>query len=238
MKDGVFVMIVDDDPFIREVVSAALGARPGVRVRSFPGPTEALLAAAADAPDIIVLDYSIPGADGLTILSRFRAALASAPPVVFLTAQTDDALVARLYAAGAAGVLAKPFEPGAIAAAILRHGGPARAAPARDKRLDAIAANFRASLPQTMEAIGKEWSALRREWCRATAESIVMAVHKLAGAAGLFQLGELGVAARAAEAALLAQLDADARGAAVRLDAIEPAVAKLWDTAIAAIGET
>jgi DNA-binding response OmpR family regulator len=233
---AVSVMVVDDDPFIREVVAAALGIKPGVHVQSFATSAEALTAARAAAPDIVVLDFTLPGTDGIEVLRDLRRVLAPSPPVIFLTAREDADVVARLHAAGAAGVLAKPFDPTKIADDILRLGARERGGPMRDARLDAVAASFRASLPQTMAEIDQEWGVLRREWQRAAAERLVMRVHKLAGAAGLFKLNDFGNAARAVEVSVQTQLDGEARGEPTHAAALEPAIAKLWDAAIAATG--
>jgi DNA-binding response OmpR family regulator len=232
----VSVILVDDDPFIRDVVSAALTAKPGVHVQCFATSADALAAARVTAPDIVVLDFTLPGTDGIEVLRDLRRVLTPFPPIVFLTAREDADVVARLRAEGAAGVLAKPFDPTKVADEILRLGARERGTPARDGRLDAVAASFRASLPQTMGEIDKEWGVLRREWQRAVAESLVMRVHKLAGAAGLFKLHDFGQAARAVEVVVQAQLEAETRAEPVSLDLLEPAVARLWDAAIAAMG--
>ena len=232
--NAISVMLVDDDPFIREVVAAALGAKPGVQVQSYASSSDALAAARVGAPDIMVLDYAMPDIDGFALYRELRQILSRMPPVVFLTANEDPDLIARLRAASAAGMLAKPFDPAKIAEQILALGADHRAGMSRDARLDAVAANFRASLPQTMAEIDKEWSSLRREWQRSIAESLLMRVHKLAGASGLFKLHDFGAAARAVEVAVLAQLDGEGRGAAVSLETIESTVARLWDAAISA----
>ncbi len=232
------VMLVDDDAFIREVVAAALSVRPGVHVQSFASGGDALAGARAAAPDIIVLDFTMPGTDGLAVYRDLKAALGDMPPVIFLTAREDADLVARLRAAGAAGVLAKPFDPSVIAGEILKLGERPRAAAPRDTRLAAVAANFRASLPQSMAEIDREWGVLRREWQASVAESLIMRVHKLAGAAGLFKLHEFGNAARAVEVAATAQVEADKRGEAVDTGALEQAVAVLWERAIGAMGRS
>jgi CheY-like chemotaxis protein len=230
------IMLVDDDAFIREVVAVALSVVPGVHVQSFASGEDAITAARVAAPDLIVLDFTMPGTDGLAIHRDLQAVIAEMPPVIFLTAREDAGLVARLKAAGAVDVLAKPFDPSLIAQQILKHGESRRAAP-RDTRLDAVAANFRTSLPQTMAEVDKEWSSLRREWQTPVAESLLMRTHKLAGAAGLFKLRDFGSAARAVEVAVVAQIEAAKRGEAVDTSAIEPAVAALWTRAVEAMGK-
>lgn len=229
MTPSISVMLVDDDPFIREVVGAALSARPGVTVDRFASAPEALAAARLAPPDIIVLDFNLPGHDGLSLARDLRGILSPMPPLIFLTAREDIELIGRLRAEGADAVIAKPFDPATIAQQILHLNGRAAG---RDTRLDAVAANFRASIPQTMAEIDKEWGLIRRTWQRPVAESLLMRVHKLAGAAGLFKLHDFGNAARAVEVALNAQLESEAP----EMSGIERAIAQLWDRAIAATG--
>jgi two-component system, OmpR family, response regulator len=217
-------MLVDDDPFIREVVSAALRTIHGVSAQVFAAGAEALAAARRARPDIIVLDYTLPGTDGLALARELRGILSSMPPLIFLTAREDAALIGRLHSEGAHAVIAKPFDPATIAQVILRHGGHL---PVRDARLEAVAANFRASLPLTMAEIGKELDVLQQEWRRPVAESLSMRVHKLAGTAGLFKLEDFGLAARDVESAIQAQLAAELRGEAPETLKIARAIAAL-----------
>lgn len=218
------VMLVDDDPFIREVVSAALRTVSGVSVRTFASGAEAVSSARDARPDIIVLDYTLQGTDGLALARELRGVLSAMPPLIFLTAREDAALIGRLRGEGADAVIAKPFDPATIAQEILRHGGRT---PARDTRLDAVAASFRASLPLTMAEIGNELDVLQRQWSRPVAESLSMRVHKLAGTAGLFKLHDFGIAARDVETAINAQLEAERRDEAPETRNIAQAIAAL-----------
>lgn len=226
--NATLVMLVDDDPFIREVVSAALRTIQGVSVQVFAAGAEAVAAAPQARPDIIVLDYTLPGTDGLALARELRGVLSSMPPLIFLTGREDAALIGRLCSEGAHAVIAKPFDPATIAQVILRHG---ERMPARDARLDAVAAGFRASLPITMAEIDKELDALQQEWRRPVAESLSMRVHKLAGTAGLFKLEDFGLAARDVEAAIEAQLEAELRGETPKTMDIARAIAALRERA-------
>src|SRR5262249_13189729 len=63
-------------------------------------------------PDLILLDVMMPGMDGPTVLSRIRADGALAHiPVAFMTAKAMPQEVARFRQLGAAGLIAKPFDP-------------------------------------------------------------------------------------------------------------------------------
>jgi len=74
---------------------------------------DAVQVAAGYQPDAILLDVMMPGQDGVETLRALRAQASTHDmPVVFLTALDDGA---RLVELGAAGVIAKPFEPGKLA---------------------------------------------------------------------------------------------------------------------------
>jgi CheY-like chemotaxis protein len=227
------VLLVDDDPFIREVVATALSVEPEVDVAAYATPAEALEAARAQRPDILVLDYTLPGTDGLQVLRRFADVLTPLPPVVFLTGREDVDLVARLRAAGAAEVLGKPFNPTHIAGQILA-AARVSALLARDTRLDAVAARFRAHLPEAIAGIDADCEALGRAWDPAIAAGLLMRVHKLAGSAGLFKLQALGDAARTAEAAVQTQLHAPDPA----VPALTPALVGLRNAAFEASRQT
>jgi CheY-like chemotaxis protein len=107
------ILVVDDDPDIRRIAALALERLGGFRVLVAATSEEALALAAApgDAPDLILLDVTMPGTDGPATLGVLRARPETARvPVVFFTATSNDADVARLCALGAAGVIAKPFD--------------------------------------------------------------------------------------------------------------------------------
>ena len=102
------VLVVDDDPTVREVVCRYLEAA-GFAVMSADDGQVGLDAALADPPDLVVLDLMLPGLDGLEVFRRLRAA---APvPVVMLTALGDeeDRLVGLEL--GADDYVTKPFSP-------------------------------------------------------------------------------------------------------------------------------
>jgi DNA-binding response OmpR family regulator len=104
------VLVADDDPDILKVVTANLQAE-GITVDAVSNGWEAQVHALRTKPDLIILDISMPGRDGLEVI----AALRSHPetkniPVVFLTARSSDADVWEGWKAGAAYYLTKPFD--------------------------------------------------------------------------------------------------------------------------------
>jgi two-component system OmpR family response regulator len=103
------ILVVDDDPDIRRIAAIALERIGGFRVVLADDAATALELAARELPDLVLLDVSMPGTDGPAILAALRAAEVGVP-VVFFTAASSDAEVARLRGLGAAGVVPKPFE--------------------------------------------------------------------------------------------------------------------------------
>lgn len=116
------VLFVDDDPDMQSVARMALEALGGFTVLGCGSGTEALERVEAFAPDLILLDVMMPGMDGLETLRALRLLPRSggiaAVPVVFMTAKVQAQDVAGYRAAGAVDVIAKPFDPMALAAAV------------------------------------------------------------------------------------------------------------------------
>ncbi len=106
------VLVIDDDASIREVIRLTLEHVAGWQVEDAPDAAAGLAAAVARPPDAVLLDVMMPGTDGPATLRLLRADDRSAGlPVVFLTAKIMREERARLEAMGAAGVIAKPFDP-------------------------------------------------------------------------------------------------------------------------------
>ena len=106
------VLIIDDEADIREVASLALELMAGWRVVTAASGAQGLAAAQSEPPDAILLDVRMPGMDGPSTFQRLQESGGlSSIPVVFLTAKAQAAEQRQLAAIGAAGVLAKPFDP-------------------------------------------------------------------------------------------------------------------------------
>ncbi|HET9323289.1 MAG TPA: response regulator [Gaiellaceae bacterium] len=104
------VLIVDDDPRIREFVRVNL-EMDGYVVREAASAEEGLAALEEEPPDLILLDVMMPRVDGWEMLRRMqeRHGLGSIPVIMFsgqVESSDDDAL-----ARGAQGFLGKPFNP-------------------------------------------------------------------------------------------------------------------------------
>ncbi len=106
------ILVVDDDPTVREVVTRYL-IRDGHRVIERSNGVDGLAAALTEHPDLVVLDLMMPGMDGLTVCRELRTH--SAVPVIMLTAlgEESDRVVGLEY--GADDYVTKPFSPRELA---------------------------------------------------------------------------------------------------------------------------
>ena len=109
------VLIVDDHPLTREALSSLLSVH-GFEVCGCASDGEqAIVEAARLRPDLVLLDLSMPGLDGLSALPRLREAAPEAEVVVLTASGTEENLLAAIRA-GAAGYLLKTEPPERIAA--------------------------------------------------------------------------------------------------------------------------
>jgi CheY-like chemotaxis protein len=105
-------LIVDDDDDIREVARLSLELIGGWDVSEADCGSEAIERARALSPDVILLDVMMPGIDGVATLRVLsHDPRTSHIPVIFLTAKAQNGELRRLEAAGACGLIAKPFDP-------------------------------------------------------------------------------------------------------------------------------
>jgi DNA-binding response OmpR family regulator len=110
------VLLADDDPRVLNVVSRYL-ALEGYEMSTVSDGEAAVATAAAEVPDLIILDIMMPGIDGIEACRRIRANAATAQtPVLMFSALSEEAEQARL--AGADGMLPKPFNLPALAEAV------------------------------------------------------------------------------------------------------------------------
>jgi DNA-binding response OmpR family regulator len=123
------ILVVDDEPSIREVVSLYL-KREGYNVREAADGDEALKAAFEFAPDLIVLDLMLPKKDGMEV---FRTLSVKNPvPVIMLTARGEETDRIVGLTIGADDYVTKPFSPAELVArvkAVLRRAGTSEAQP-------------------------------------------------------------------------------------------------------------
>ena len=114
------ILLVDDDPDIVRLLTMTL--RPeGYRLLSASDGNAALEIARAEHPDLLLLDWNMPGRNGLEVCRALRAE--SDPdlrnvPVVLLTAQVEAEDTAEGFAAGVTDYVTKPFKPTHIRARV------------------------------------------------------------------------------------------------------------------------
>jgi len=104
------VLIVDDDPFIRRLISTTLEDVSGFDQRQAADGQEALEMAEAEPPAIVFLDIDMPRLDGIAACQQLRETHGPAIRIVMLTAAGRESEEAALQA-GADLFLTKPFSP-------------------------------------------------------------------------------------------------------------------------------
>lgn len=106
------VLVVDDEPDIREIAQVSLELVGGWEVTTATNGAEALQRAAEIRPEVILLDVMMPDMDGPTTFRRLQENADTAGiPVIFLTAKVQAADRRHFSDLGVAGVISKPFDP-------------------------------------------------------------------------------------------------------------------------------
>jgi CheY-like chemotaxis protein len=106
------ILLIDDEPEIREIVRVSLELVGGWDVSATGSAREGLTLAADQHPDAILLDVMMPDMDGPTTFQALQAAPeTSAIPVILLTAKVQAADLRRFDQLGVAATIAKPFDP-------------------------------------------------------------------------------------------------------------------------------
>jgi two-component system OmpR family response regulator len=195
------ILHVDDEPDIREVVGISLGIDPGLVTRSCDSGQDALAVAADWQPDAILLDVMMPLMDGpATLIGLRQNPKTMGIPVIFMTARAEPRELDRFRALGAVGMIAKPFDPMALAASVRSY------VPSMEDPLEEQRAGFLRRLKKDAAAL----SALR---CArmdgpdsaGSLAAIRLIAHGLAGAAGIFGFAEISDAAALLEDEAIAE---------------------------------
>lgn len=101
------VLVVDDEPGVREMLTDALNLQ-GYQVTSVADGFEALKQLRSSDFDLVVSDINMPKVDGYELLERMRS-LGDSTPVILLTARGEKADLARGFRTGADDYVTKPF---------------------------------------------------------------------------------------------------------------------------------
>ncbi|MGW0807924.1 response regulator [Nonomuraea sp. NPDC002799] len=114
------VLLVDDDALVRAGLSMMLDGAAGITVVAEAADgQEAIAAADAHAPDVVLMDLRMPRVDGITATRRLRAR-ARPPEVIVLTTFDTDEDILHALRAGAGGFLLKDTPPPQIVEAVTR----------------------------------------------------------------------------------------------------------------------
>ena len=111
------VLVVDDEPMVREVVARYL-AREGFSVTEAGDGLSAMTAVDSFRPDLVVLDVMLPGRTGFDVLRTLRARGDAAPPVILLTARVEESDRVLGLELGADDYVVKPFSPRELVARV------------------------------------------------------------------------------------------------------------------------
>jgi two-component system OmpR family response regulator len=223
------VLLADDDPDLRRLGQLSLGRIGKWQVVLASSGEAAVDLAVREQPDLVVMDVSMPGMDGPTALRALRARPETAAiPVVFITARALPAEIASHVAAGAAGVVTKPFDPlklpGQLLAILAKSSGAALPAAPSDvlASLAEESKNYRASLHAKVVGLAEALARAPNE--AAAAEDARVRAHKLRGSAAMHEMPSVARAAGRIEDALAFRARSDpAKGWA----ALEEALAEL-----------
>ena len=106
------ICCVEDDDDIRRIMRLSLEKIGKMTVDLVADPALAIDSMIAFRPDLVMLDWMMPGMDGPALLRKMREVPETrALPVVFVTAKASQRELAELRALGAAGTISKPFAP-------------------------------------------------------------------------------------------------------------------------------
>lgn len=125
-------LLEDDPPMAHQVTQLLAGC--GYEVRHFRRGdrlVEAMMQKGAVPPDLLVLDWHVPGLSGLDVLVHVRVARQMTTPVMFLTSESDEQQVVQVLLAGADDYCSKPLRPMEFAARVMTQQRRSMAAQAR-----------------------------------------------------------------------------------------------------------
>lgn len=105
------ILVIDDVPTNIALLTASLRRIRDVEVSGFTDAAAALVHSAGDPPDLVLVDYQMPGMDGVAFIQRFRRLHGcESTPIVVVTGEGDTGLLQKAFEAGANDFLRKPVD--------------------------------------------------------------------------------------------------------------------------------
>ena len=152
MEPPLRVLVVDDHRLFAEAIKHLLASADGLEVVGASATGEdAVEVARRERPDLILMDFELPGIDGIEATRAVKAAM-PATHIVMVTAYEDSTLIARAVEAGASGFVPKSLGPDELVEAIHRVAGGELVLPTLD--IDVVLTNLQRSAASRSRAGG------------------------------------------------------------------------------------
>jgi two-component system, OmpR family, alkaline phosphatase synthesis response regulator PhoP len=114
------ILIIDDEPDIREATQLCLEVAKGWEVLTAGSSSEGLVTAASEQPDVILLDVMMPDMDGIATFEQLQANPKTRQiPVILLTARAQSVDRRQFTQLQVAGIITKPYDPLTLADQII-----------------------------------------------------------------------------------------------------------------------
>lgn len=212
------ILFVDDDAGIRSVAKLSLERVGGHTVELCSSGHEAVKTAPAFAPDLIILDVTMPHMDGIDTLGELqKIPQCIAVPFIFLTANTQPHEIKQYKRLGALDVIAKPFDPMTLPGTIsemlrLRKTSELNSV---NEQLNVLQKEYAGQIPGKIQQIKTIWEELTRgEWDRESFKNMHLIAHSLSGSGKTFGFKNLSEAAHNLELLLKQICESDVLPAA------------------------
>ncbi len=133
------ILLVDDQPFVAEVLRRALASDPKLVLHFCSDPNEAIEIANRIRPTVILQDLVMPGVDGLAIVGRFRAnPTTKETPIIVLSSKEDSQTKSLAFSVGANDYLVKLPDPLELVARVRYHSNACLSRIERDEAFRAL----------------------------------------------------------------------------------------------------